>query len=243
MTPILDYDSNTVSACLCAIHFEAYKDIRKIAVDFEKSFKEVRDNKVVVLPVGDDEPGEVTRFVSMSAGYVCEFSTDRVTCNYRELPEPKSDLRSTLLTVQSLVKQTYNRFFQLTKSRIIKAGMVVDMNIPTREPRDVVKLILDKFFKFAEQNPDLSEIDFHYSQKREAKYNINVVVKPRRVGELPRNDTISVTIDINNYEEAKNNPSTTHDDNLISDIASMIENYFYKDMIALLEEGTFAGNA
>lgn len=240
MDDCLRYESNVVGSSLCVIHFDPYDDIRDIGVKFEKNFREVKENNVIVLPVPESEPPEVTRFVSVSLGYSCEFGQDRVSCKHQEIPEPKSSLEQSLGDFQRLVTETYRKLFQLTNSKIVQAGMVVDVFIPTIEPEAAAKLIQEKFFKFSGQSPNQFRVDFHYSQQQEEAYNINVIVKPAgRIGGLPENSLVLVKIDINNYLAAANNPNQRYDEDVLTDISSRISNYFGKDIETLFETGGF----
>lgn len=240
MASYLNFDSITIASGYSVIHFDAYKSIRKIAIDFEECFQATRKNKVTVLPLPDEGGKDIPRFVSASEGYLCEFYQDRVACSYLQPQEPKNLWKETLQDFQGLISKTYAELYKLTKAKITKAGMIIDFHIPTIESGKAIEFILTNFLKFSDSHPVLTDLDFHYAEKQAKTYNINVFVKPLRVGESEKDSIISIKLDINNYEGFKNNPNKRYGVDLFSIIGKKIADYFEKDIAQLLKTGKFS---
>lgn len=241
MDSYLNFDSINIASGYSVVHFDPYENMRKIAIDFEEHFQTIRSNKVTVLPLPDEESRDIPRFISAGEGYFCEFYQDRITCRYQQPAEPKNLWKETLKDFEGLVSKTYAELFELTKMKITKAGMVMDFHIPTTESGKAIDFILANFFGFSDQHPELTDLDFHYAEKQASTYNINVHIRPLRVGESQKDSIVFVKLDINNYEAFSIDPNKRYEERIFSDIGKKISDYFEKDIRTLLMTGKFIG--
>ncbi|MCK4223827.1 MAG: hypothetical protein KAX39_01520 [candidate division Zixibacteria bacterium] len=204
------------------IDFEKEPKIRHKVLEIEDRVREILPQAAFVGPVPENEPEEVPRviFPGMES---CSFSQIRMDYVVQVQKDRSREVNKVLRETEQKANRIFGAFQEHTGRAITRMGVIVHFVFPLAAKKSSLTYLHRTFFKADFTPPNLTELDFHFVQQSQAKYNINWLIKAVKVSDGAQRDAVLVLMDVNNYLEKTNKKIVSYPNDVIKKLFAFIK--------------------
>lgn len=215
------------------IDFEKEPRIRLKALQIEEKLRDIFPQPALVTPVSDDEAEEIPRVIFEGAER-CVFSQIRIDYVVRVEKNKSKEVQKVFSETEEKAIRIFNAFHEETGRSITRMGIIAHFVFPLKNlevfetlsshGKGPVGYLHRVFFKQDFTPANLTELDFHFAQQSQDKYNINWFIKAVRVSvsDEPEKEALLTLVDVNNYLEKNKKQITTYKESVIKELFGFV---------------------
>ncbi len=201
------------------IDFEREPKIRFKALQIEEKIRDIFPQPAWVTPISDEEAQEIPRIIFDGAER-CVISQMRIDYVVNVEKDKSKEIPNVLNETENKTVKIFNALYENTGKFITRMGIISHFLFPLSSGENSLKYLLQTFFKSNFTPENLSELDFHFVQQAQEKYNINWLFKAVRVLDDTGSEAILVLLDLNNYLEKTKKQIPTYKETVIKELFS-----------------------
>jgi len=201
------------------IDFEKEPKIRLKALQIEEKLRDIFPQPALVTPVSDDKAEEIPRVI-FEGEERCVFSQTRIDYVVKVQEDKSREAQKVISETEQKAIRIFDALHEETGRAITRIGIIAHFVFPLSHGKGSLSYLHRVFFKQDFTPANLTELDFHFAQQSQDRYNINWFIRAVRVSvsdEL-ENDALLVLLDVNNYLEKNKKQITTYKETVIKEL-------------------------
>ena len=215
------------------IDFEKEARIRHSVFEIEDRLREILPQTALVAPVAEDDPEEIPRVV-FPGPQSCSFSQIRMDYVVQVQKERSKEIKKVLRETEQKATKIFSVFHKHTGRAITRMGVIMHFVFPLAAGRRSVGYLHRTFFKPNFTPASLTELDFHFAQQEDEKYNMNWFVRAIRISDGRQKDAVLVILDINNYLEKAKKGTVSYSLDVIRELFSVAKEQIENKLTAVV---------
>jgi|GEM_PF-1369096 len=215
------------------IDFEKEVRIRHVILEIEDRLREILPQAALVAPVAEDDPEETPRVI-FPGPEGCGFSQIRMDYVVQVQKGRSKEVKKVLRETEQKATKIFTSFHKHTGRAITRMGVIMHFVFPLAAGKKSVGYLHRTFFKPNFTPASLTELDFHFAQQEDEKYNMNWFVRAVRISDGRQKDAVLVILDINNYLEKSRKKISSYSLDVIRDVFSVAKGQFENKLSAVV---------